>query len=206
MAVVEDTSRRSAMRGSLPISRRRAGTQSVGQRIGERREEHPRIAVGAGEMHGPVEGDDRLARSRRSGDAHRTAEGALHELALRRMEKDRPLLPRRLQRALQLLPALDDAEPPLRVGVLEGVHVRRQIERQRRQRRAGGQIQQRLGRLARQPLREVEQRALRRRADVVHPFRRHAVAEKHPLLRIGEQPLRGLPVILSCGDGEGPPN
>jgi hypothetical protein len=79
------------------------GAQRIRQGVGERRQQHPASRDGARQVHGPVQGDDGLARAGRAGNARRAVVVALHPLPLRRVQEDRPLLPRELQGALQFL-------------------------------------------------------------------------------------------------------
>ena len=61
-----------------------------------------------------------------------------------------------------------------------------------RKRSSGGEVQQQLACLARQMLRNLEERLFRRGAHIVHPLHRHAMAEEHPVRHLGEQPFRRL--------------
>jgi hypothetical protein len=112
------------MWGLVPDQLPQPRPQCVRQRLRERREQHPRIRVRPSQMHRSVERHDRLPRAGRPGHARRPAVPALHRLALRRMQEDRPLVPRVLERPLQLLAARHRAEPPPRVRMLERVRIR----------------------------------------------------------------------------------
>ncbi len=96
------------------------GVQRMSQRLGEGGEQNARFRIRPRQVSRPVQRHDRLARSGRSGDTRRAIEVALHQLALLGMQKDRPLLPRKLESALQLFEVLHDPEAPLGVGMLEG--------------------------------------------------------------------------------------
>ena len=175
--------------------------QRVRQRVGEGGEEDAGIGMRAGEMNGAVERHDGLSGAGRAGDAGRAAVCVLHDSALRRMQEDRPLLPRELERALQLVGVLDQAEPALSVGVSERIrvggrgsrpvrhatgsgvdcdvlHDRLHDERRPLRRATGCDLQQRFRRLGRQVVGEIEQGVLVRAAHVVHPRLGHAVAQQ----------------------------
>jgi hypothetical protein len=68
--------------------------------------------------------DDGLAGAGRAGDSRRPGIAALDQLPLRRVEEDRPFLPRIVECALQLLEIGHDAEAALRVGMGEGIGAR----------------------------------------------------------------------------------
>jgi hypothetical protein len=72
------------------------------------------------EPNGVVQPDDCLAGPGRSGAARRPVVVALDNSALRRMQKDSPLLPGIIERALQFLDVGQHAETPLRVRMREG--------------------------------------------------------------------------------------
>ena len=95
--------------------------QRIGQGIGERGQQHTGLGMAAGEEYRPVQRNDGLARARRTGHPRRAAVVPLHPLALRRVEKDRPLLPGILQGALQFLDTVYNSEPALRIGMCERV-------------------------------------------------------------------------------------
>ena len=106
-------------------------------------------------MHRPVEGHDGLAGARRPRDAGGAVVVALDELPLGRMQKDRPLLPGIVEGPLERLDVGHHPEAPLRVGVREGIRVG--AGRGGHDGGApGGELQQRLGRLGRQVVGEVE--------------------------------------------------
>ena len=46
---------------------------------------------------------------------------AFHQLSLLGVQEDRPLVPRKIERALQLLDVRHHAEPALRIGMIEGI-------------------------------------------------------------------------------------
>ena len=140
----------------------------------------------AGEMNGAVERHDGLSGAGRARDAGRAAVCVPHDPALRRMQEDRPLLPRELERALQLVGVLHEAEAALRVRVRERVRVGGHSCRALR-RAAGGKLQQRLRRLGRQVVGEIEQRVLVRAANVVQPRLGDAVAQQLVVRGFGEE-------------------
>jgi hypothetical protein len=68
-----------------------------------------------------MQGDHRLPRARRAGDARRTIEAAIDDALLAWVEEDDPSLPRRIQRRRKLRLVADRAEAALRVGMGEGI-------------------------------------------------------------------------------------
>lgn len=93
------------------------------------------------------------------------------------MKKDRPRLPRRLQGLRQFGHVGHQPETLLRRRMLERIGTRADWLRQRR-RVPSRQVQQRLGRLARQMLGDIENRVFRRPSDIRDPFRRHAILQQ----------------------------
>ena len=79
----------------------------------------------AGEPHRAMDRHDGLAGARRSRHAGRAREGPLDQRALRRVQEDAPLLPRKGQRLLQFLLVGDQPNSPQRIGMLEGIGRRR---------------------------------------------------------------------------------
>src|SRR5437870_1876980 len=96
-------------------------SQGVRKCIRESCEQYARLPVVPREMHSPVQSDDRLTRARRTRDPRRAVEIALDQLSLRRMEKDRPFVPRIVQRSCQLLDVGHHTEATLHVRMLERV-------------------------------------------------------------------------------------
>src|SRR4028119_318256 len=90
----------------VPDQQPQTRPERVRQRVGERRQEDTRVFIGARQVYGAMQCNDRLPGPRGTGDTNRPAELALDKLPLRRMQKVSPLLPGRLERALQLLAAL----------------------------------------------------------------------------------------------------
>ena len=162
------------------------GVQRVGQRVGEGGQQDAGVGMRARQMRGPVQRDDGLARARRTGDAGRAGVVALHPLPLLGVQEDRPLLPREIEGALQLLDIGHHAEAALGVGMVERVRLRRHGLRHARL-AAGRQFQQRLRRLGRQVVGQGQQRVLGRRLHIVQPLGRHAVAEQFVVATFGEQ-------------------
>ena len=93
----------------------------IGERSRESREEDPDLRPSLGKARSAMKGDDGLSGAGRSRDAGWPREGLLHDAALRRMEKDRPLFPGVFERPLQLLQILYDTEPAQRVRVSEWI-------------------------------------------------------------------------------------
>jgi hypothetical protein len=121
---------------------------------------------------------DRLACARTAAYPGGSVVAAVHEPTLRRMQEDRPFIPRVVECAFELLDIRQHAEPALRVGMGERIGLDRRPFRHRRG-RAGRQVQQGLGSLLRQAFGNVEQRILVGLADLAEPLGRHAVAEQH---------------------------
>src|SRR5438105_1980480 len=71
----------------------------------------------AREKHRAMESDDRLSCSCRSGYTRGSAVVSFNQLALRRMQKYRPLLPRKFESSLQFIGILENAESALCVGM-----------------------------------------------------------------------------------------
>ena len=121
----------------------------------------------------------------------RTGEGSLDKVSLGRMQKDRPLVPRIVERLLQFFCVGQNAEAAL------GVRVSKRIgfDRSRFGRLrflAHSQFQQSFLRLLRQVLDDVEQCVLGGRPDVIHPFLGHAKGHQFELAQIVEKADRGL--------------
>ena len=128
---------------------------------------------------------DRLARTGRARDARRAAVLPFDKLPLGWMQEDRPLLPGEIQRPLQRLHVRHYPEAALRVRMRERIGAR-DGRRGPVRRAAGRKLQQRLGCLRRQVIREVEQSVLRRRPHVAQPLGRHAMAQQVVVRRVPE--------------------
>ena len=153
------------------------GLQRIRQRVGEGRQQDAGVGMRARQMGGPVQRHDGLARARRAGDARRAGVVALHPLPLLGVQEDRPLLPREIEGALQLLDVRHHAEAALGVGMIEGIRRRHGGLRHARL-AARRQFQQRLRCLGGQMVGQGQQRVLGRLLDVVEPLGGHAVAEQ----------------------------
>ncbi len=87
------------------------------------------------------------------------------------MQEHRPCLPRVFERDLEFLYVLHHSEAPLRIGMRE----RARPGHRRLVKHAGGdELQQRLGRLRGQVIREGEEAVLVRRLHIGDPVLRHA--------------------------------
>jgi hypothetical protein len=75
--------------------------------------------MATGEMAGAMQCHDGLACPGGTGHTRRSRIVALLPLALFRMHEDRPLLPREIEGALQLLHIRDNAKPALGVWVVK---------------------------------------------------------------------------------------
>ena len=115
--------------------------------VAERGEEDASPGMRAREVDRAVQRDDGLPGAGGPGDAGRTVVATLDDGPLGRVEEDRPLLPRVVEGALQLVGVLHEPEPPLSVGVVEGIRVLVCVHRRGR-RAAGGELEQCLGGLA----------------------------------------------------------
>lgn len=83
----------------------------IGERSRECREEDPDLRASLGKACSAMKGDYSLSGSGRPRDPGWPREGLLHDAALRRMEKNRPLFPGVFECPLQLLQILYNAEP-----------------------------------------------------------------------------------------------
>ena len=161
------------------------GLQRIRQRVGEGRQQDAGVGMRARQMGGPVQRHDGLACARRTGDARRPGVVALHPLPLLGVQEDRPLLPREIEGALQLLDVRHHAEAALGIGMIE--RIRRRHGGLRHARLATGrQFQQRLRRLGGQMVGQGQQRVLGRLPDIGEPLGGHAVAEQFVIGRLGE--------------------
>ena len=100
------------------------GLQRIRQRVGESRQQDAGVGMRARQMGGTVQRHDGLACAGRTGDARRAGVVALHPLPLLGVQEDRPLLPREIESALQLLHIRHHAEAALRIGMIEGIRRR----------------------------------------------------------------------------------
>ena len=145
-----------------------------------------------GEVYGPVQGHDRLARARGTRHAGRPRKLPLDDLALGRVQKDRPLLPREVEGPFELVLVGHDPEATLGVRVLEGVGLGRSMHRHGR-RVPRCQLEQSLGGLGRQVVGQLEHRVLRGSLHVGHPLCRDTVAQEVVLGHVlEERPSGGL--------------
>ena len=184
------TAIRSAISGSLPVRVRKPDAQRICQRPSRRSS----AARGLAGVAGPRRPPGASATIVLPVPAGRISGGAvvftLDEPPLRRVQEDRPFVPRVIERAFEFLDIRQHAEPALRVGMSERIGLDRRPFRHLRC-CAGRQVQQRLGSLLRQPLGDVEQGVLVGPADLVEPFRRHAIAEQRVVGDPGEQQRLG---------------
>jgi len=81
------------------------------------------LSLAPRQRDGAVKRDDRLAGAGGTRYPRRAAVGALDQAALRRVQEDRPFLPRIVQRPFQFLEIGQNAEPALRIGMLEPLGV-----------------------------------------------------------------------------------
>ena len=161
------------------------GAEAVGEALVVGGEQDAGGGIGAGEADGAVEGDDGLAGAGAAGDA-----GGAGEVACRRsrvwarVEEDRPLLPRGVEGAGELVGS--------RRGGGSGAG-RRGARRGRASARAGAgwmpaeRLMQRLQRLGGEVGGEVEERVLGGGADVGEPVGRDAAEEQRRLRGAGEE-------------------
>ena len=157
---------------------RQPSAQRVRERRGERRQEHAGIRVRTGQVDRAVQRHDGLAGTRRSRYARRAVEAPFHHLPLRRMQEDRPLLPRVFQCPLQLFLVGHDPEAALRVGMGVRVSVRGRARRPLR-RAAGGKCQQSFGGLSGEVIRDLQEGIfVVHLPDVSQPFGRNAVVQQ----------------------------
>ena len=164
------------------------GLQGIGQRVGEGRQQDSRVRIRARQMCGPVQRHDGLARARRAGNARRAGIVSLDQLPLLGVQEDRPLLPGKVERALQLLDIRHHAEPALGIGMSERIcRCHRGLRHTRLAARR--QFQQRLRSLGRQMVGQSKQRVLSCLLDVVEPLGGHAVAEQFVVGHFGENAL-----------------
>src|SRR5207253_2675151 len=127
------------------------------------------------QMHSPVQRDDRLARAGRTRDPRRPVEIALDQFSLRRMEKDRPFVPRIVERSRQFLDIAHYTEATLRVRMLERVGDLRG-RWSHLWFAAGSKLQQRFSRLCWQMVSHRQERIFIGFTDIGKPLRRHSIA------------------------------
>src|SRR5207244_2140955 len=77
----------------------------------------------AGEMNGPMQRHDGLARARGAGHARRSGVISFHPLPLLRVKEDGPFLPRKIEGPLQLFDIAHDTEASLRIGMIEWIRL-----------------------------------------------------------------------------------
>src|SRR5437868_4458624 len=90
-------------------------SERVRQGLRERRQQHPSTRLATCQRDGAMERDNSLSGACRPRDPRRPGVAAVDELTLRRMQKDRPSLPRKIERAFQFLDIRQHPEPALRV-------------------------------------------------------------------------------------------
>ena len=127
----------------------------------------------------------------------------LESIGLLGTRQDRPLLPRVVEGALQLVGVLHEPEPALRVGVVEGIRVLACVLRRRRC-AAGGELEQCLGGLAWKVVRELEERVFGGGSRLVEPLWRHPVAEQVVVRHVVEEPRLGRRRRCGLSDGQLP--
>ena len=143
--------------------------QRIRQGLREGRQQDTCLRVSPGQGNRPVQCHDRLARARTAAYPGGSVVVALDQPSLRRMQEDRPFLPREIERPFEFLDIRQHAEPALRVGMGERIGLDRRSFRHRR----GGtrrQVQQGLGSLLRQPFGDVEERVLVGSPDRIEPL------------------------------------
>lgn len=89
----------------------------VRRRAEESRQKHLCVCTALHETRRPMQRDDGFACPSGPGHAGWTWKVALDGVALRWMQKDRPLFPRKFQSAVQLFGILNDAKSTQRVGM-----------------------------------------------------------------------------------------
>jgi len=140
--------------GLGPDQPRQLDSQRARERVGESCQKDARFGIAASQVRCAVERDDGLPSPCRARNTCWSAEAALDQFPLRGVEEDRPPLPRILERARQLVHVGHDAEPALRVWVLERIGRRGRRLRLLRC-TPGRQLEQCLGGLGGQVLREA---------------------------------------------------
>ncbi len=151
--------------------------QRVCQGLREGRQQHACLRVSPGQGNRPVQCHDRLARAGAAADPGGSVVVTVDQPPLRRMQEDRPFVPRVIERPFQFLDIGQHPELALRVGMGERIGLDRRPFGHRR----GGtrrQVQQGLGSFLRQPFGNVEERVLVGSPNLVEPFGRHPVAEQ----------------------------
>ena len=151
----------------------------------------------ASQVDRAVEGHNRLARAGRAGHACGTAEATFDKIALVGVEEDGPGVPRRVERALQLLRAAHHHKVALGIGMGErvfsddGFNARARCSTSRH-------FEQRLRDFARQMPEHIEQACLGHASHVVEPFRRHAIAEQLVVI----DAVEWTPLLAGPGSGD----
>ena len=121
MASSECTSMRSAKTRLAAEQSLQLGLQRIGQSVGERRQQNAGVGIRARQIDGPMQCDDRLARSGGTGHARRAGVVTFDPLPLLRVQEHSPLFPREIERTLQFLDVRHHAETALGVGMVERV-------------------------------------------------------------------------------------
>jgi hypothetical protein len=175
--------------------------QRVCERLREGRQQHPCLRVSPGQVNRPVQCHDRFAGARTAAYPGGSVVVAVDEPTLRRMQEDRPFIPRIIERTLQFLDVGDHPEPALRVGMIERVDNRQERGTVDTEghigpifgcdgdfgRSAGCESQQGFGGLLRQAFGDIEQGVFIGPADLVEPRGRYAVTEQRIVGDPGEQ-------------------
>lgn len=172
---------------SQPVQLHRQGG---GQGCREGGQRHTGRRLPPGQDDRTMECHDGLAGPGRTGNAHRAVVAALHQPTLGRVQEHGPAVPGRIQRPLQLLHIVQDAEAALGVRVVEGIAplVALPTRCGRARQDAGGAVfQQRLHRLFRQIVGKVENRVHRRLVDLRDPVRRYTDRQQVILRQVEKQ-------------------
>jgi hypothetical protein len=152
-------------------------SQRIRQRVRKGRKQHPGIRIRPNQEDSAMQSNYGLACSCRARHSRRAAEVALNQNALLWMKEDCPFVPGIVESALQLFNIGHHAEATLGVWMCERIgpngHGLGDLRRD-----AGGQIQQHLGSLARQVIRQFQQRVLIGAAHVGQPLGRYAVSQQ----------------------------
>ena len=160
--------------------------QHVRECRGERGQKHARVRMDARQMHRAMQSHDGLAGPGGPRYARWAAVAPFDHLPLSGMQKDRPLLPRILERSAQLLLVGHDSEAALSIGMGKRIPIRGSVDRPLR-RATGRQLQQRLRRLGGQMICQGEERVLvGYLLHVIQPFSGHAVVQQLGVRHIGE--------------------
>src|SRR5690606_13196023 len=150
--------------------------KGVRKRIGEGREQDACIMMISCEMDRAVQRHNCLTRTRGSSDPRRAIKRALDRITLLGMKEDRPLLPRVFECPLEFFSVFDGTEAPLRIRMIEGI-LGYLLDR-RVWSASCRELQQRLCRLMRKMVGEVQKGIFGGLLDFVHPVGWHAVLKE----------------------------